>query len=287
MRLAIISDVHSNLEALQATLDDISAQAADRIICLGDIVGYNTDPAECIALLQKKGVACVAGNHDRAVCEQITTDDFGFVGARAILWTRRRLGSEAVSFLAGLPLKAEISDELIAVHGALHPEKGCETVRLDDDERRRQSFEALMKHPSGIRICAFGHTHRLGVFEWQDSVPRQLHGDEINLKEGAFYLVNPGSVGESRTSDPRATYLVLDTARQAIEVKRVSYDWSVPLAKKRRAGLMPPLATLPQPLRAALRRYLVVLGLYDAVRKWQVSSLGERLRHFIRTDLRR
>ncbi|TIM37064.1 MAG: metallophosphoesterase family protein [Mesorhizobium sp.] len=127
---------------------------------------------------------------------------------------------------------------------------------------------------SGIRICAFGHTHRLGVFEWQGSMPRELPGDEINLKEGAYYLVNPGSVGESRTSDSRATYLVLDTARQAIEVKRVSYDWSVSLAKKRQAGLLPPLAALPKPLRVALRRCLVVFGLYDAIRrKWPVRSL--------------
>src|SRR5262245_43284381 len=123
MRMAIISDVHSNLEALRATLDDISTQGTERILCLGDIVGYNTDPAECIALLQEYGAVCVAGNHDRAACGQIPTDDFGFVGTRAILWTRRQLGPEALSFLAGLPLKAEIGDEVIAVHGALHPEE--------------------------------------------------------------------------------------------------------------------------------------------------------------------
>ncbi|MDR6756392.1 putative phosphodiesterase [Mycoplana sp. BE70] len=273
MRLAIISDVHSNLEALRATLDDISTQGADHIVCLGDIVGYNTNPAECIALLQECGAICVAGNHDRAVCGQLVTDDFGFVGARAIFWTRRRLGREALSFLAGLPLKAEIDDAVIAVHGALHPEKDCDTVRLDNDEQRRASFEALMNHPSGIRICAFGHTHHLGVFEWQGSSPRQLLGNEIKVTEDAYYHINPGSVGESRTSDPRATYLVLDTARQAIKVRRVEYDWSVSMAKKRRAGLLPPLATLPKPLKAVLRRYLVALGLYDAVkRKWEVSG---------------
>lgn len=275
MRLAIISDVHSNLEALRATLDDISMQEADRILCLGDIVGYNTDPAECIALLQECGAVCVAGNHDRAVCGQIPTDDFGFVGSRAILWTRRQLDPGALSFLAGLPLKTKIGNEVIAVHGALHPEEGCETVRLDNDERRRESFEALMNHPSGIRICAFGHTHHLGVFDWQDSSPRQLLGNEIDLRAEAYYHINPGSVGESRTSDPRATYLVLDTSRHAIKVRRVEYDWSVSLAKKRRAGLLPPLSSLPGPLRTALKRYLVSLGLYDAVkRRWEHLQRG-------------
>lgn len=275
MRLAIISDVHSNIEALQATLDDIARQGTERILCLGDIVGYNADPAECIALLQERGAVCVAGNHDRATCGQIPTDDFGFVGARAIHWTRRQLGPEAMSFLAGLPLKAAIGDEVIAVHGALHPEQGCETVRLDNDEQRQASFEALMTHPSGIRICAFGHTHHLGVFEWQNSSQRQLLGNEINLRKDAYYHINPGSVGEPRTSDPRATYLVLDTERQVIETRRVTYDWAVPLAKKRRAGLLPPLSSLPGPLRAALRRYLVVLGLYEPVkRKWQQLQRG-------------
>ncbi len=141
VKLALISDIHANLQALQATLDDIAAQSVDRIVCLGDIVGYNTNPGECIALVRRADCLCVAGNHDRAVSRQITTETFSNTAARAAAWTRERLGKDELAFLVGLPLKAEIAGELIAVHGALHPETGCEIVRLDNDESRGFSFE--------------------------------------------------------------------------------------------------------------------------------------------------
>jgi predicted phosphodiesterase len=275
MRLAIISDVHANLEALHATLHDISTRAVDGIVCLGDIVGYNANPAECIALLRNHGALCVAGNHDRAVCGQITTDGFGVLATRAVLWTLGKLGPDAMSFLAELPLKAVIADRLIAVHGALHPETGCEMVRLDNDDQRRASFDALVKHPSKARMCAFGHTHLLGIFELRGSMVRSLAGDEIPLSENGYYLVNPGSVGQPRISDPRATYLILDTARWIITIVRVEYDRSVSLAKARRAGLRPPLSFLPAPVRAMMRRGVSALGLYDVVKKgWIAGSHG-------------
>src|SRR5262249_34323072 len=99
VRLALISDVHANLEALEATLADIARRSADRIVCLGDIVGYNTNPAECIALLRQVRCPCLAGNHDRAVCGEITTETFSTVAARAVVWTRKRLGVDAIASL--------------------------------------------------------------------------------------------------------------------------------------------------------------------------------------------
>ena len=100
VRLALVSDVHANLEALQATLADIAAQAADRVVCLGDIVGYNTRPAECIALIRDGKVLCVAGNHDLAVSGRITTKNFSATAARAAAWTRQRLTGDELAFLA-------------------------------------------------------------------------------------------------------------------------------------------------------------------------------------------
>ena len=165
MRLALISDVHANLAALEATLADIAVRSINRIVCLGDIVGYNTEAAACIALLRRANGLCVAGNHDLAACGRITTRNFSNAAARAVAWTRRHLGRDELDFLCGLPLKADIYDQLIAVHGALHPHTGCESVRLDNDERRAQTFEALAAHRSGARICAFGHTHQVAVYE--------------------------------------------------------------------------------------------------------------------------
>ena len=104
MKLAIISDIHANLEALQATLQQISAQTVDRIVCLGDIVGYNANPEECISLLREFDVLCIAGNHDRAVTGQITTEGFSHTAARAVAWTREQLGSDAIEFLASRPM---------------------------------------------------------------------------------------------------------------------------------------------------------------------------------------
>lgn len=267
MKVAILSDIHANLEALRATLQQISVQAVDRIVCLGDVVGSNTNPAECIALLRERNALWVAGNHDRAVAGQITTTGFSDAGARAIAWTRGRLSADLVTFLADLPLKAAIGNHLVAVHGALHPDTGCELVRLDNDERRLLSFKALALHPSGARICAFGHTHRVGIFELRDGVVRAQSGDEICLRDNSYYLVSPGSVGEPRTPDRRATYLVLDTAHRRIHVHRVAYDFSIPIAKSRRAGLLPRSSRFPTALRAPLKRTVLALGLYNYMKR--------------------
>lgn len=254
MRYAILSDVHSNLEALQAVLGAVARERADRLVCLGDVVGYNADPQACIALLRGAGAHCVAGNHDRAVTGQITTEGFNPLAARAVAWTRGRLDGESLDFLHGLPLKAHFAGDLVAVHGALHPDVGCELVRLDNDERRRLSLEALAAHPSGSRICAFGHTHRPGVYEYRDGMIVAHAGDEVALREGSYYLVNPGTVGQPRTADRRATYTVLDTGRATISIRRVGYDIRPALAKTRRAGLAARLAGVPEPYRSVLRR---------------------------------
>ncbi len=267
MRLALVSDIHANLEALHATLEVISKEAVDSVVCLGDIVGYNTNPAECIALLRDAGALCVAGNHDRAVTGQLAIEGFGHTAARALVWTRDRLSAEHHAFLAGLPSKRAIGDQLVAVHGALHPDFGCEVLRLDTDERRRLSFAALAAHPSGARICAYGHTHRLGVYEQRGDQIRLLQGDTIHLREDSFYLVNPGTIGEPRGEDYRATFLILDTAQQRITAHRVDYDITPSRKKTRSAGLAPPFSFLPPRIRTPLRQSLGAFGLLGPMRQ--------------------
>ncbi|MBD0271640.1 MAG: metallophosphoesterase family protein [Acetobacteraceae bacterium] len=264
MRLAIVSDIHANLEALRATLESVSADGVDRLLCLGDIVGYHADPEECVALLRRFDPVCVAGNHDRAVAGCITTEGFSADAARGVAWTRERLSAGAMRFLAGLPREALVGGAVVAVHGALLPEGGCEMTRLDTCERRRRAFEALAAHPSGARVCAFGHTHRLGIHELRGGVVRSRAEDEVALRDDALYLINPGTVGQPRTDERRATYIVLDTARRMATIRRVEYDIAPALEKARKAGLLP----LPSsPVRAAAGRALRRLGLYDPVKR--------------------
>jgi len=267
MKLAIVSDIHANLEALRATLAEISAHPVDRIVCLGDIVGYNANPAECIALLRQFDPVCVAGNHDRAVTGQITTDGFTHTAARAVRWTRPRLNADALDYLAALPLTSSVQGHLVAVHGALHPNGGCDSVRLETDELRGLSFAALAKHPSGARVCAFGHTHRIGIFEFKSGVMRDRTADQVSLDAGAYYLINPGSVGQARTADRRAAYMVLDTARGVVTVHRVNYDVSSAWAKTRRAGLLPPFSFLPAPVRDSLKWSVRAVGLSEVMKR--------------------
>ncbi len=261
MRLALVSDIHANLEALQATLADIAARGVDRIVCLGDIVGYNAKPAECIALIRKAGALCVAGNHDLAVCGRMPTRHFPATAARAIAWTHRHLSWDDLLFLAGLPLKANVGGALLAAHGALHPETECATVRLDSDERRSQSFQALIADPSGARIGAFGHTHQVGIYEFRSGSTTPRGEQTITLRDDACYLINPGSVGQPRSKDKRASYMVLDLARRTVTVHRVAYDAAATWAATRQAGLAPALAFVPRPLRGAIAGGLRALRL--------------------------
>jgi predicted phosphodiesterase len=268
VKLALVSDIHANLPALQAVVDDIAVAGADRIVCLGDIVGYNTQPAECIAAVQRLDALCVAGNHDLAVCGRITSKTFSRGAARAVAWTQRRLGRNDLHFLAGLPLKAAIGGKLIAVHGALHPQIDCATVRLDSDERRLQSFQALMADPSGARICAFGHTHHASVYEFRKGRAVTLSETKVSLRDDAYYLINPGTVGEPRARDRRASYMIVDLTQRTVCLQRVGYDLSTPLAATRRAGLAPALSFIPMPIRVSVATGFRTLRLDRPVRQF-------------------
>jgi predicted phosphodiesterase len=267
VRLALISDIHANLEALQATLADIAARGLERIVCLGDIVGYNANPAECIALIRAANALCVAGNHDLAVCGRMPSRNFPATAARAIAWTHRHLSWDDLLFLASLPLKVHVEGGLVAVHGALHPQTECATVRLDSDERRLQSFHALIADPSRACIGAFGHTHQVGIYAFRGGSAVALLGEQtVKLRDDAYYLINPGSVGQPRNKDKRASYMALDLAQRTVTVHRVPYDAAAAWAATRQAGLAPTLAFVPRPVRGAIGGGLRALHLERPIR---------------------
>ena len=250
MRIALISDIHANLEALRATLLDVAQLRVGHILCLGDIVGYHADPGACIAWLRDAEAICIAGNPDRAVAGLRGTEGFSADAAHAVTWTRTRLDERARAWLAALPLERCIDRALLAVHGAPNLTGGCDMTRLDDSARRRAAFVALARHPCGARLCAVGHTHILGIHAWDGKAERALAGDTVALAPDALHIVNPGAVGQPRGAERRATWMLLDLACRTVTIRRVAYDAESAIAKARAAGLIPPRSRL----RALLRR---------------------------------
>ncbi len=240
MRYAIVSDVHANIEALAATLRAADAEGFDRLVCLGDHVGYHADPNECIDLLRERGATSVAGNHDRAAVGIDEPTRFGTSGRRAILWTRRELSPRSRDHLIGLPLTRTIGDAFLAFHGALHPTPNTD-VYLSTRARVRRSFDALVRGRWPVKIAFFGHTHRPIVHELRDGRVRPLPpARSVRLLPDAHYLINPGSVGQSRDGDPRASFVLFDARAMSVSFRRVDYDRQACRDKAARAGLFEP-----------------------------------------------
>lgn len=237
MRAAFLSDVHSNLEALDAVLEHAREQGAVAYVVLGDIVGYNADPDGVIArLMSLPNLTLLAGNHDLAVTGRFDVGIFNRIAADAISWTGEVLSPEARGVLEGLEPRAEATQGLL-VHGSV-VDPAIEYVVNTDVARR--SFDA-----EDFALCFFGHTHVPTCFS--------ANGGEVNgtilqdgvaqpLGEGARFMLNPGSVGQPRDGDPRASYMIYDDAERVVVVHRVTYDLERTQRKVLDAGLHPFLA---------------------------------------------
>jgi predicted phosphodiesterase len=234
MKYAIISDLHANLEAVEATFADIAQQGVDEILCLGDLVGYFANPNEVVSLIQSKNIRTITGNHDRVAARLKEPDHFGEAARRAILWTQTELAAENRLFLAALPLMLTVDDKLL-VHGALTPQPN-EDLHVSSVARAEQSLRALRdEHPA--RICLFGHTHRPMIYRLDgDAAVAQKGSGSFSLTGEARYLINPGSVGQSRDGDPRASYLILQG--EHVQFRRVEFARAAALAKAERAGII-------------------------------------------------
>ena len=240
MTTAVISDVHANIEALEAVLERIDRLGVREIRCLGDIVGYHADPEACVRLLMDTGVESLAGNHDRAVAGSESALDFGARARRAVRWTRERLSQKSLSFLRTLRVSELVPGRYFAVHAALHPEPN-DRLHLSTRERVRASLLELATGRFGSMLCLFGHTHRPVVHRLEG--PRVVSLDldrpgRVKLDPGVPTLLNPGSVGQPRDGDPRAAFAVLDG--DSVELLRVEYDVRACHDKARRAGLFDP-----------------------------------------------
>lgn len=244
MRILIISDIHANLEALEACL--AAAPAHDSVFNLGDIVGYGANPNEVTERSRELGTVIVRGNHDKACSGVTSLQDFNPIAGLAVLWTRQHLKPENLSFLRELPA------------GPLSPLEGVRCVHgspRDEDEyvlMRRDAYSILGQ--ATAQVTFFGHTHVQGGF-WINDDEGQKGGLAMSydsrsghqtltleLGDRVKYMINPGSVGQPRDGDPRAAFAVYDTELRTVMFHRVPYDIGTAQEKIFAAGLPERLA---------------------------------------------
>ncbi|HVY55868.1 MAG TPA: metallophosphoesterase family protein [Thermodesulfobacteriota bacterium] len=227
MRYAIISDIHANLEALLAVLDEIDKCGADCVICLGDIVGYGASPNECVEVIKERQILSLTGNHDKAACGLTEPIDFNPLARRAVLWTREALTPGNREFLRSLPEEGTAGDFMI-VHGAPSDPDRYILSEYDAEEE----FPLLGDH----RLCFFGHTHVRILYSLSGEGVGVSRDERVRLLGGASCLVNPGSVGQPRDRDPRAAFLIYDD-RGEVEFRRVAYPIETAMKKIIESGL--------------------------------------------------
>ncbi len=235
MRIAIFSDIHSNLEALTRACEHVAAHGAERYVCLGDFIGYGADPAPALErVMALPGLIAVRGNHDEALFREMGREAFPEI-RHAIAWTRAQLSSAQLEFLANLPLLAR--DGLATyVHASAHRPDAWEYLRMP--EQIHACLEA-----AGTPLTFIGHVHVPRVFyETAGGAMRELapqDGVAIPLSPSARYVVNVGSVGQPRDGNNAACCVLYDDVAGEVTFHRLAYDYATTATKIRAAGLSP------------------------------------------------
>jgi predicted phosphodiesterase len=239
MRHLILSDIHSNLTALEAVLAAAEGQW-EKAVCLGDIVGYGPDPNEVVDRVRALNAITIRGNHDKGVSGLADSEDFNPVARGALLWTNDQLSSDNLRYIENLPKGPKSVDTFSIVHGAFY----------DEDEyvfSPSLALDGLLNSPT--QVAFFGHTHIQGGFT--------LRGDDVTtscsrpapgkilflltIERGIKYLLNPGSVGQPRDGDPRAGFAIADLRHHLVEFWRVPYDIEAVQNRMVKVGLPEPL----------------------------------------------
>ncbi|MFQ5511675.1 MAG: metallophosphoesterase family protein [Candidatus Krumholzibacteriia bacterium] len=219
-RYVLISDIHGNLEALQAALAFVQKLGPYQLYCLGDVVGYGANPKECMEILRDEANLILAGNHDLAVAGVIPSDDFNPMAQAAVEWTRDQLDEEDITTLSNLPLVYIDGDYCFTHASPVEPMRFSYIQALEDVGGVLSSI--------GQRFCFVGHTH-LPVLVRMDEVRGRMEivrDSKVCIEEGYRYFVNVGSTGQPRDKNPDACVVILDEERDTIEFLRVPYDIS-------------------------------------------------------------
>ena len=201
MMFVIISDVHSNLEALKKVIDTFPDSDGRTVISAGDTVGYGADPNECIDIISKISSVNVLGNHDAAVIDKKDMTNFNDKAKAAVLWTQDKISPLGIRYLNGLELVFQ-DKEITVVHGTLHSPE--DFMYLMSAASAMHTFERLK-----TKVCFVGHSHKPGIYILRDGKVFESDKSLIKLEEGAKYIVNVGSVGQPRDKDPRACLLCI------------------------------------------------------------------------------
>lgn len=228
MKIALISDVHSNLEALEEVLRDIEKQGVEKIHFLGDAIGYGIDPNKCIRLLSKHCDIKLLGNHDYAALGLVSLNGFNKVAKTSVEWTQTKLKKNSIEKLADFELNATFLDYAMVHASPGTPEDWDYILGIDQAEEQFDFFTQS--------ICFVGHSHIPTVFTKKaDGTITTSLRNVMELDQNLRYIINIGSVGQPRDNDPRACYLTVDTDSSKIEYRRVEYDIDKTQAKMRKA----------------------------------------------------
>ena len=235
MRHGIISDIHGNVEAFRAVVDELSKESVDDYISLGDVVGYGADPKACIETLKLlKPRISITGNHEWGVAGLLDLAYFSDDAKEAIIWTKGVLSGPEIDFLKSFGL-AHNEAGYSLVHGSLDNPAEFNYIVNVDDARRTMTV-------MGSSLCFVGHSHYAGIFYSDKGRIMYADGRRIKLSQGEKYIVNAGSVGQPRDGDPRASFVIYDDAEGVVEIKRVKYDTKRAADKILAAGLPAALA---------------------------------------------
>jgi len=233
MKFAIIADIHANLDAFQVVLEDCKKQQVTHYACLGDVVGYNANPKECLDIVRAMNMPCVKGNHDEYCSTEEHLEGFNPAAAEAVNWTRKQLTDEDRQWLRELKYTRMVTNFTV-VHAT-----------LDGPQRWGYVFDKLAAAASftyqNTSVCFFGHTH-VPVAFMKDSMVRGGTYSKFKLEPGKKYFVNVGAVGQPRDNNPKAAYVLYDTLEATIELRRLDYDIAAAQKKILAAGLPERLA---------------------------------------------